>query len=107
MGVKVKEGTPMSSPSLCETCSRAHIARGYRETEVVVICDALYRDHPVLFPVRECTHYLDKNRQDLEEMEEIAWVLAPRDGKRVAGFVRLVDLPEEADEAEIELDALK
>ena len=75
MGIHVKNGTPMHGPSLCDSCSRAHIAKGYRATEVLVICDALYRDHPVHFPVRECTHYLDKNRRDFEEMEKIAWII--------------------------------
>ncbi len=87
MGIHVKNGTPMHGPSLCESCSRGHIARGYRATEVVVICDALYRDHLVPFPIRECTHYLDKNRRDLEEMEEIAWILETGGTKRKTGFV--------------------
>ncbi len=40
-------------------------------------------------------------------MEDMAWVLMPRNGKRVAGFVRLSDLPEDEDQIEIELDESK
>jgi hypothetical protein len=101
MGIHVRNGTPMHGPSLCESCSRAHIAKGYGATEVVVICDALYRDHRVLFPIRQCTHYLDKNRRDLEEMEEIAWILATPSTKRKTGFV--AEKPVDAIGRQIEL----
>jgi hypothetical protein len=38
MSFNVKNGTPMHGPSLCETCDRAHIFRGYRENELIVVC---------------------------------------------------------------------
>ena len=94
----------MYGPSLCESCSRAHPAKGYRATEVAVICDALYRDHPVLFPIRECTHYLDKNRPDLEEMEEIAWIIETGGTKRKAGFSHSVEAADKAAEIELKLE---
>jgi len=53
---------------------------------MVVICDRLHRDHPVPFPIRERTHYLDKNRRDLEEMEDVAWILYTPGAKQKAGF---------------------
>jgi hypothetical protein len=37
MSFNVKNGTPMHGPSLCETCERAHIVRGYRESELLVV----------------------------------------------------------------------
>jgi hypothetical protein len=87
MGVNVKNGTPMHGPSLCETCVRAHIAKGYRESEVLVICGYTSPEHRVTFSVSDCSSYVDKNRQTLYEMGKIAWTVAPRGPKRAAGFV--------------------
>lgn len=49
MSVKVKNGTPVYGPSLCETC-----------------------EMQVKFPVRECSRYVSQGRQRLRDMEEIA-----------------------------------
>lgn len=88
MSVKVKYGTPMHGPSLCETCERAHVMKGYRESEFVVICRATYDPQlRVTFNVRECSSYVGLGRKRLDDMEEIAWTLVPRGSKRQAGFV--------------------
>ena len=55
------------------------------------------------FPVRECTNYLDKNRQSLYEIRQMAWLLAP-DPKRQAGFVHISELLKQAGEIELKLD---
>jgi hypothetical protein len=101
MDVYVKNGTPLNGPSLCETCVQALIVRGYRESDEVVVCQATYPERRVRFPVRECSRFIDKTRQTLREMQQIAWVLAPRGSKRHAGFLT----PDESstDEDEIEL----
>lgn len=104
MGIHVKNGTPLHGPSLCETCSNAHIERGYRANEELTLCGANYPMHGVRFPVRECTSYVDKNRQDLCQMEKMAWILAPRGPKRRAGFVHATDLMNEDGEIELKLD---
>ena len=101
MRLKVKEGTPLHGPPLCEACMHAHIERGYSLGEQAIFCTANYPVHPVRFSVRECSGYVDKNRQDIEAMERIAWILEPRNGKRVAGFVRPGQKP--AREEDIEL----
>ena len=44
--------------------------------------------------------YLERDRQPLKQMEEIAWVLTPRGGKHKAGFVPAKELKKES---EIEL----
>ncbi len=44
MGIHVKNGTPMHGPSLCETCVRL-MSKGFRESEILVVCGAVYRDH--------------------------------------------------------------
>jgi hypothetical protein len=104
MGIHVKDGTPMHGPSLCETCTNAHIERGYRTSEELTLCGANYPMHRVLFSVRECTGYIDKTRQDLGAMERMAWILAPRGPKRRAGFVHASDLMSEDGEIELKLD---
>jgi hypothetical protein len=102
MGVNVKNGTPVHGPSLCETCDRAHIMKGYRESELVVVCRATYEPQRcVTFPVRECSSYVSKNAFTLYEMEKIAWTLAERGPKRAAGFVSPSASAD--DEREIEL----
>lgn len=103
MPAYVKNGTPLHGPPLCESCVRAHIERGYREDELSIVCQATYPDHRVRFRVRECSGYLQTRRQSLEQMEDMAWLLMPRDGKRVAGFVRPSDTDgEHSIEIEIE-----
>ena len=101
MSVNVKNGTPMHGPSLCETCTRAHVAKGFRESQVLVTCEYTSPEHRVTFSVAECSSYVDKNRQTLYEMGKIAWTAAPRQAKRVEGFVA-GDASTE-DECEIEL----
>jgi hypothetical protein len=87
MSFKVKNGTPVHGPSLCETCDRAHIVRGCRESELLVVCRATYEpERLVPFPVRECSSYVNKNAFTLFDMEKIAWTIAPRGPKRAAGF---------------------
>lgn len=100
MVVRVKNGTPLHGESLCETCSLAHIERGYGESELLVVCQATSPDHRVPYRIRECSGYVEKKRQTLYEMEKIAWVLAPREGKRKAGFVPCKEVE---DDSEIEL----
>jgi hypothetical protein len=95
MSFNVKNGTPMHGPSLCETCDRAHIFRGYRENELIVVCGATYDpQRTVPFPVRECSSYAEKNVPTLYEMQKIAWRLAERGPKRAAGFVSLGEAKE-------------
>ncbi|MGO9588698.1 MAG: hypothetical protein ACLP3K_01455 [Candidatus Acidiferrales bacterium] len=106
MSVNVKDGTPVYGPSLCETCVNAHVERGYRETDLVIFCQATYFEHGVRFRVRECSNYVEKKRQRLKDMEEVAWVLMPRDGKRVAGFVPPEEVPED-ERIEIEVGKSK
>lgn len=101
MGFQVKNGTPLHGASLCETCSHAHIERGYRTNEELVFCKVQEPAHQVRFSVRDCTDYRDKTRQSLWEMEQIAWVLAPRGPKGKAGFVPTSDANE--DKSAIEL----
>ena len=88
MDVYIKNGAALDGASLCETCTYGFIARGYRETELLVVCTTLYPERQLHFPVRACTCYLEKNRPVMKQMEEIAIVLDRSDLKPEAGFVR-------------------
>lgn len=69
MSFNVKNGTPMHGPSLCETCTRAHIVKGYRESEILMLCRAMWEPQRIVtFAVRECSSYVEKNASTLDEM---------------------------------------
>jgi hypothetical protein len=103
MSIYVKNGTPVHGAPLCESCANAHIERGYRETETLVVCGATYPEHPVRFHVRECSGYTEKQKQTLWQMQKIAWILDERGGRKV-GFVPAVEFEERAGQLEIVLE---
>jgi hypothetical protein len=107
MAFHVKNGTSPHRPSLCETCTRAQVTRGYRESEMLVICRATDPEFQVRFPVRDCSSYSDRTRQTLYDMEQIAWVLQPRGPKRQAGFVSPGEKHGNDSEIELILDGNK
>jgi len=86
MSVYIKNGTPLHGPSLCETCTYAHIVKGYRESETISMCTYGSPTVKISFPVRECTSHTDKTHEPLYEMKKAAWELLPRGSKRQAGF---------------------
>jgi hypothetical protein len=104
MGIYIKNGTPLRGPSLCESCARSFIACGYGETELVVVCQALWPERRMHFPVRACTAYLEKNKPTYKEMEEIAIVLDRVALKRDAGFVRCDETVDKSERIELVLD---
>jgi hypothetical protein len=102
MGVYIKDGTPLETASLCETCTHACITRGYRENELVVVCQATYPEREIAFRVRECTRHIDKISYTLSGMEKIAWLLNNKGTNRKVGFVR----PGEADPDESKFELI-
>ena len=106
MSVYVKNGTPLHRESLCETCTNAHIERGYRESEKLVVCLGTEPAHRVTFSVRECSSHAEKQKQTLWEMQKIAWILDERSGRKV-GFVPAAELKQQPDEIEIILNKKK
>ncbi|HTQ97799.1 MAG TPA: hypothetical protein VMH89_13400 [Candidatus Acidoferrum sp.] len=85
--VRVKGGTPAGSETLCRTCSRAQIIKGFCASEEDIFCQAFYFEREIRFAVSECTYYEDKRLASKKEMEEIAWFLTTRKSGRSVGFV--------------------
>jgi len=104
MDVRIENGTPIHGQPLCEACVHAHIVKGFRESDVMVVCQASYPERLVPFHVRECSRFIEVKRQTLKQMEEIAWVLDPRGSKRRAGFVPAGELDKEQEAIELILD---
>jgi hypothetical protein len=86
----VKGGTPIGSESLCRTCSYAHIMTGYRESELVTMCNEVHPNIVVPFTIHECTGYYDKNRPTWEQMEKLAIDVTPGPIKPVGFKVGMV-----------------
>lgn len=86
--MNVQGGTLAGSAPLCSTCSHARIIRGYRESEMLVVCTTAYPDLVVPFVVRECTAYNDKAKPDWKQMTKLAInVTPPIRSRRKVGFV--------------------
>ena len=85
----IKGGTPVGSESLCKTCSNAQIMTGYRESELLTICDNVHPNLVVPFSMSECTSYYDRNRPSWDDMQKFALHIStekPRGFKVGAGF---------------------
>lgn len=84
---KVKNGTPAGNRHLCRSCSWGHIIAGYRDSELIVLCNYLTPNMKVPFTVYECTEYSDRGRPNWEQMEKLAIDVAPsRVSSKTAGF---------------------
>jgi len=102
----IKGGTPVGSVSLCKTCSSAHIMIGYRESEMVIMCDDVHPNILVPFSIYECTGYYDKNRPTWKQMEDLAITVTPgplkpvgfKTGLQPPAKVRVGSEPNEADD---------
>ncbi|NYF91671.1 hypothetical protein RBB79_18590 [Tunturiibacter empetritectus] len=87
----IKGGTPIGSDSLYKTCSYAHIMTGYRESEMVTMCNEVQPNIIVPFLIYDCTGFYDKNKPSWKQMEDLAIDLAtgpmkPAGFKVGAGF---------------------
>jgi hypothetical protein len=97
MLVKVYRGTRIQeAENLCHTCRHAHIIRGTRDDDEIIMCGAaVMRTTRITFKVTECTEYLDHREPSYHELYEQAWILRRATRRRPAGFVR----PKERDAA--------
>ena len=105
MGViKIRNGRPQLTESLCNSCYWAHIQRGFAESEEVILCAFLRPARLVPFKVSQCTDYNDKRVPSKTDMEEIAWIIRTKDVNRPVGFTQKEtdDESEKEDETEQE-----
>jgi len=89
----------VGAESLCNSCIWAHIQRGFRESEEVVLCNYGPNMRQVPFAVAECTDYNDKRIPSRKDMEDIAWILRSKDAGKTAGFVSARELAREEEDA--------
>jgi hypothetical protein len=85
--IKVQNGTPVGSESMCTTCRYARIIQGFSESEEIVFCELAYQSFQVPFRVRECSEYDDKRLPRRYDMEKIAYILLSKTVGRDIGFV--------------------
>ncbi len=74
--INMKGGTPSGWASLCESCAWSHIVKGFRESELMVICTDVHPNISVPFKVQDCTSY--------DAMTKLAIKFEP--ARRAVGF---------------------
>jgi hypothetical protein len=90
--LNIKNGTPVGSVNLCDSCSWGQCITCYRESDRLVICNKVTPDMVIPFTVLECTSYIDKFRPDWDQMQKLAIDIQPvRISSRTAGFSALTD----------------
>jgi hypothetical protein len=90
--LNIKNGTPVGSVNLCDSCSWGQCITGYRESDRLVICNKVTPDMVIPFTLLECTSYIDKFRPDWDQMQKLAIDIQPvRISSRTAGFSALTD----------------
>ena len=100
--IKIRDGRPQMTESLCNSCYWAHIQRGFAESEEVILCAFLRPARLVPFKVSQCTDYNDKRVPSKSDMEEIAWIIRTKDVNRPVGFTKKEE-PREENEHELEV----
>jgi hypothetical protein len=88
--IHVRGGTPSqhNGKGLCENCRHGCVARGSRESEVLISCNVGYVD-PTLVPfqVVSCSRFSNCSDRDRMDMEKVAWVLNTSKSGQTLGFV--------------------
>ncbi len=85
--LNVKNGTPVGSTNLCNSCTWGQIMTGYRESDLLVICTNVSPNFVVPFTVCECSGFSDKFKPTWEQMTKLALEVDPvRVSARTRGF---------------------
>ncbi len=102
MTTKIKWALPPEGETLCRTCRHAHIQRGFRESEEVILCGFGTPLRAVPFKVAECTDFADRCVPERWEMERMALLINVPRARKPAGFRTGVGFagPEEDEEEE-------
>jgi len=83
----VKNGTPVGNTHLCKSCTMGQCITGYRESDLLVICNNTSPNIVVPFTVYECSEYSDKHKPNWQQMEKLAIDIQPvRISSKTAGF---------------------
>lgn len=85
--IRVKDGTPQGTETLCVTCRWAQIVKGFKVSEEQIRCTWLANHPRVMFPVSQCNNYDDQRIPSKRDMEKIAWILVTKTAGRSIGFV--------------------
>ena len=83
---------------------------GYRESEMITMCNDVHPNIVVPFRIYECSSYYDKNRPSWKQMEDLAITVTPaplkpvgfKTGLQPAAKVRVGPDPIETDDDEYE-----
>jgi hypothetical protein len=105
--LNVKNGTPVGNAHLCNRCSWGQVITGYRESDVLVICNNTSPNIVVPFTVYDCTEFSDKHKPTYEQMKKLAVDFQPLRISKTAGFrsietlrpVKVGDEDDDEDEA--------
>ena len=85
--LNVKNGTPVGSEHLCKRCTWGQFITGYRESDLLVICNNAAPNFTVPFTVMDCSEFSDRHRPTWEQMTKLAIEVAPaRASARTPGF---------------------
>ena len=86
--ISINGGKAPTGESLCLTCTHAHIAQGFAESERKVWCTYSRSDaQDIGFAVKDCTAYVHRNHVNIGDMEKVAWILVTKKAGRTPGFV--------------------
>jgi hypothetical protein len=77
---------PPAPVSQCASCAFAHIVRGYRPGEEIVVCGYAFPPRDMLFAVRECTDYKPKRDRSGTEIAIEDAVCSPPLESQAANF---------------------
>ena len=89
--ITIRGGTSKSTIDLCTSCKNSIIATLDDHTRLVR-CSVF--DARITRRVTECSEHLPKNRQSVNEMLHIAYILKLDPKRRPVGFVKAQDLPD-------------
>lgn len=84
--LKVKNGTPVGNEHLCRSCVHGQFTVGYRETDVLVVCNNSTPARQIPFSVYECSEYWDRHRPSWDQMAKLALDFSDGHRKPVQGF---------------------
>jgi hypothetical protein len=106
--LNVKNGTPIGSKHLCKGCNWGQVVRGYRDSDLLVICMNVNPNIVVPFTVFDCSEFSDKRKPTWDEMEKLAIAVEPvRVSAKTRGFYAVTKLEPPSDDDENEDEAAR